>query len=154
MKKAGEKYWAIVEPYADSVSIYDGADVFRRDFDQVPERPRNLLAAHWCVAEVCNGGFHQFFFNSTGVLAPESVAAFTKIGLPELGELVSAAMDKLGVPYPRDREQRQTALESLGLDGEDDEFDSFSSMDAKFYDLIASEGGGWETAADRYAETA
>ncbi|WP_369973953.1 DUF4375 domain-containing protein [Polaromonas sp. SP1] len=32
---------------------------------------RHLFAVHWCQSEICNGGFMQFFANSTGVLAPE-----------------------------------------------------------------------------------
>jgi hypothetical protein len=72
MGKAGEAYWALVEPYWDGVDIYEGPGRFLDDFKAVPARSAHLLAAHWCQSEVINGGFDQFFYNSTGVLAPDS----------------------------------------------------------------------------------
>ncbi len=148
--KPGERYWALLEPFADSISIYDGSEIFLRQFVRVPERPRNLFVAHWCVAEVSNGGFHQFFFNSTGVLAPEAAAAFNAMGLPQLGRLVTSAMAVLGSEYPRDRDERQERLEALRPDDENSAA-RFESINEEFYKLLANEGGGWEKAADAYA---
>jgi Domain of unknown function (DUF4375) len=148
--KPGERYWAFIEPFADDVSIFDGPEIFLRQFVRIPERARNLLAAHWCVAEVSNGGFHQFFFNSTGVLAPEAAAALNAMGLPLLGRLVATAMAVLGSDYPRDQDERQDRLDALCPDDEDSPA-KFESMNEEFYQLLATEGGGWESAADSYA---
>jgi hypothetical protein len=112
--KAGEHYWALMEFYIDAASIYDGAEIFLRQFVRVPRRARNLFAAHWCVAVVSNGGFDQFFFNSTGVLAPAAAAALDEIGLPHLARLVAKAMAVLGSEYPRARDERQARLNELG----------------------------------------
>src|SRR5690349_19083535 len=106
----GEAYWAVLEPAWDSVSIYDGPARFQREFEAASVTARNLLAAHWCQSEVCNGGFHQFFKNSTGVLAPEAVAAFHALGLPELAATVAQAIAWFGPTYPRDREPRKQVL--------------------------------------------
>ena len=51
-------------------------------------------------AEVLNGGFNQFFFNSSGALAPLAPAAFTQIGIPEAGELVRRALELLETHAP------------------------------------------------------
>jgi hypothetical protein len=69
--EAGDLYWTMIEPHWKRVTIYEGGDPFLREYARTPETARNLLSAHWCQSEVCNGGLHQFFFNPTGVLAPE-----------------------------------------------------------------------------------
>ena len=80
-EQPGEIYWRAVDPIWHSISIYDGPRVFLRQFGKVPVHLGLLLAAHWCRSEVFNGGFHQFFSNPTGVLAPEAVSGFKAIGL-------------------------------------------------------------------------
>lgn len=149
----GEGYWDHVEPFWDTVSIYDGPEEFLQRFTEVPEHAAHLFAVYWCTSEVCNGGLHQFFFNSTGVLAPEAVAGFRAIGMPQTAALVAEAMASLGSPYPRDREERQDALDALDPeDVDDDEWVSpFDEMDDRFYDLLGAENGGLQAAADRYA---
>jgi hypothetical protein len=148
--KPGQQYWELVEPHWERVDIHGGADEFLASFRETPPLARDLLAAHWCVSEVCNGGFNQVFFNGTGVLAPEAAAAFASIGLPRLATLVSTAMLFFGPDYPRDRDARQSALEGLERQSPDDA-DPFENLDDQFYDLIGSESGGWEAAADAYA---
>jgi hypothetical protein len=148
-----EGYWEHVEPFWETVSIYDGPEAFLERFTEVPEHAAHLFALHWCASEICNGGFHQFFFNSTGVLAPEAVAGFKAIGMPQTAAVVAVAMASFGDPYPRDREERQDALDALdpenaGADGWDS---PFSDLDNRFYDLLGRENGGMEKAAERYA---
>ena len=73
--KPPDSYWRLLEPIWDSVSIYDGPKTFLRQYRRLPRAVGHLFAAHWCQSEICNGGFHQFFGNSTGVLAPEAMEA-------------------------------------------------------------------------------
>jgi hypothetical protein len=147
----GEIYWAVVEPYAEAVSIYDGATRFLQEFAAIPLAARTLLAAHWCVSEVCNGGFHQFFSNSTGVSAPEAEEAFRSIGLPNIAAVVHDATGFFEAPFPRDREIRQRMLEGYE-NSRPSNPDPFVALDKRFYELVSQEGGGWESAADRYAK--
>jgi hypothetical protein len=148
-----EGYWNHIELFWESVSIYDGPDEFLLHFTEMPEHAAHLFALHWCASEVCNGGFYQFFFNSTGVLAPEAVAGFSAIGMPRTAAVVTAAIASFGEPYPRDREERQDALDALDPNGTDDgDWDSaFTDLDNRFYDLVGGENGGMERAAERYA---
>ena len=69
----GELYWSLVEPISDKIEIYEGPEEFACAFAGVPRPAGLLFAAHFCQSEVCNGGFDQFFSNSTGVLAPEAI---------------------------------------------------------------------------------
>ncbi len=143
-------YWKLVDPICEAVSIYDGPEVFLHQYAAVPEASRVLFAAHWCQSEICNGGFDQFFFNSTGVLAPEAVEAFRKLGMPKVAALVEQAMSLFGPIYPRDRANRFDALDTIRK-ASDKKAGAFGKLDDLFFILIESENGGFEAAADAYA---
>jgi hypothetical protein len=142
----GGLYWSALEPYADTVSIYDGPGVFDRQYHALPDSVRPLLAGHWCQNEVRNGGFHQFFFNSTGVLGLEAVEAYRTLGMPQLAAVVRDPMSLLGHPYPRERDARQAALEVLGPA----QRQQLEQLDERFFEYANAEAGGWEIAADRW----
>jgi hypothetical protein len=109
----GEKYWSTLDPIWDEINI-DTPDMFARTFGAIPRSVGLLYAAHFCQSEICNGGFTQFFWNSTGVLAPEAVAGFVAIGQPKVALIVQRAVDMLGPPqFQRDRAARWRALEIL-----------------------------------------
>ncbi len=57
--------------------------------------------------EMLNGSVHQFFFNSSGALAPEVVAALEEAGLPKHAAAVQRGIDMFRSPYPRNTEQRR-----------------------------------------------
>ena len=138
-------YWSAVEPVWDAINIYEGPEIFLQTFSATPIVARLMFAAHFCQSEVCNGGFKQFFWNSTGVLAPEAVEGFRAIGQLDSAALVESAMDQIGTPYPRDREMRQERLSRIPEDALD-------SLDERFIALIETEAGGFEQAASRYVQ--
>jgi hypothetical protein len=147
----GSTYWRLVEPIWDTVSIYHGPETFLHAFHQVPVHAGHLFAAHWLHSEVCNGGFHQFFLNPTGVLAPEAQAACTALGLSEVATLVGRAMAFFGTAYPRTQDVRVRALEAIPGKTEQ-EWNPFCSLDAEFYKLLPAAEATFERAADAYAE--
>ena len=140
-------YSRLIDSVGDAINIYDGPEVFLATFSQVPHEAGLLYSASFCQSEVCNGGFHQFFWNSTGVLAPEAVEGFCAIGQLEIAALIREAMAILCSPYLRERTSRQAALELLA----DSRFDA---IDKRFYALIDEEAGGFLDAANRYASQA
>lgn len=144
-------YWSLVDPIWDKVSIYDGPDAFLGQYNSSPEASRILFAAHWCQSEINNGGFEQFFSNSTGVLAPEGVQAFRAIGMPQTAALIEQAMATFGSNYPRDRSEREDALEAIWEASGNDEAAPFDDLDETFFKLVESENGGFDAAADSYA---
>jgi hypothetical protein len=107
-----------------------------------------VFAANFCQSEVCNGGLHQFFSNPTGVLAPEAVAAFRAMGLPEVAQVVEDAMSYFGSPYPRDAEERQARLAAVPGKSRA-EWDPFYNLDTRFYAALRGPGEG-----DRFVEAA
>jgi Domain of unknown function (DUF4375) len=99
--KPGVRAWRLVEPVWGQINIIAEPREFLSQFRRVRPEVGHLFAAHWCLAEIYNGGFHQFFFNSTGVLAPEALAAFRAIGLVDWASLLEEAMQFFRDPYPR-----------------------------------------------------
>ncbi len=144
-------YWTLIKPVWDSISIYDGAERFLVDYEAAPEVSRVLFAAHWCQSEICNGGFHQFYSNSTGVLAPEAYEAFQKLGMPKVANLIAQSMAWFDSPFPRDRAMRQVALDAhTELHAESP--DPFDALDAPFFNELESEAGGFAAAANAFAD--
>jgi hypothetical protein len=107
-----EGYWSLVEPVwlALNRSWDDGCEEFVRLFKAVRPEIGHLYAGHWCQSEICNGGFYQFFHNTTGLLAPEALEGYRAIGLAELAESLATAMKFFGSPYPRERADRQQLM--------------------------------------------
>jgi len=151
-KKPGVLYWSMVEPVWLSLNCTwdQGRGKFLRKFRAVRPEVGNLYAAHWCQSEVCNGGFHQFFFNTTGLLAPEALHAFRAIGLTEWADILSEAMGFFGGKYPRERASRQKLLPACR--GRREEWDPFYRLDERFYEWLHASPDRWELAADAYAK--
>ena len=140
----GEQYWGLVDPVWDVINIYDGPEVFLGTFRKAPRPSALLFAAHFCQSEICNGGFRQFFGNSTGVLAPEAIDGFRAIGQFEVAKTVEAAMSMLGAEYMRERTARNKALAEVANE-------RFEALNHQFFELIGTEAGGFDKAADKFA---
>jgi len=142
-----EAFWKTIIDVEGAVSIYDGPTQFLREFAAVSSKAGHLFASHWCQAEATNGGFRQFYANSTGVLAPEAVEAFKEIGMPATAAIVTEANAWFGYVYPRQRQARELALKSYetmhpGSSG------LFKNLED--FRLLRAENGGFETAAKTY----
>jgi len=66
--------------------------------------------------QVNNGGFHQYFFNSGGNFACETVDALTTIGAKQTSEILKKAMDAFGCEIPKNWDDRQGLLITKGMD--------------------------------------
>jgi hypothetical protein len=81
--------------------------------------------------EVNNGGFDQFFWNSSGDTAHETHAALLEIGAAAAAELVQEAIAVFpGGKVPTDRAQREKVLESLPESARE----KWHELDGRFYD--------------------
>jgi hypothetical protein len=116
-----------------------------------PIKAGYLYSAHWCQSEVCNGGFYQFFYNTTGILAPEAVSAFEAMDLEVWRDILHKAMNFFGEVYPRERSLR---LEMLPMKNgrKREDYDPFYALDEQFYGWLNGEDCRWERAADRFAD--
>src|SRR6059036_2938088 len=100
---ADEFYWTCIQEAFDEFDICAGTAAFSKAIHGFPEWVGDLLSVHWLLLEFQNGGLMQFFYNSSGVLAPEAVLGLRRMGLSEAAEALGRAVDLFGSPYPRDK---------------------------------------------------
>jgi hypothetical protein len=101
-------------------------------FDDLTEAERTFAVVRSLQGQVCNGGFDQYFFNTSGDRAGVADAAFRAINAPELAEIVAAAIAVFGPKGPPiDRGQRWAAMERLGKTAQH----HWSALDSRFYAL-------------------
>ena len=148
--EAGSGYWSVLEPYWEKIDIYSGPDVFLQTYSLAPPPVRDLFAAHFCESEVSNGGFHQFFTNPTGVLAPEAHQAFERVGFQATAAVLADAMAFFGDPYPREQEVRTARLEVISGKTRE-EWDPFLRLDELFYKTLGPQHAPFFKALDSYA---
>jgi len=106
-------YWWAIGDWWEAIDLDGTPEEFEVAFAKAPKHTQNLFAAHWVISEVMNGALPQFFFNSTGILAPEAKQALTVVGLEESAKALERAIFELGQPYPKDRDQRLALMEPL-----------------------------------------
>jgi hypothetical protein len=98
---------------------------YGENMQAINEHERVVYVTQLLEAEVNNGGFDQFFRNSSGNLSKEIVAAFTRIGAVKTAAICEKAISVFPSPVPATQEERNRLLteetEAI-LDKYDDEF--------------------------------
>lgn len=112
----------VANPYAVVI------DVYRREGAKGLSQPQlYYLTLFFLDAEVQNGGFSQFYFNSSGDLAPHAVAAARAVGAAKIADLVQKANGLFGKPGPSaDRNERMDQLSKVDLQ-------ALNELDTQFY---------------------
>lgn len=82
------------------------------------------------IGEVNNGGFDQFFFNSTGDYALETIEALKRVGATEIEEIFKSACNRFpdGVPPQSIYLRRDLMLKTVSPEG-----DAFGELDELYY---------------------
>jgi hypothetical protein len=130
---APRAYPVFYEPYYDRFNFYDGREAWLKSTTGIPAKAIHLFSVHWLHLEVYNGGFWQYFFNSTGTSAPEALEGFVAIGMPDVSIVIQEAMSKLGTPFPDQKELRESIV------GPPDDRMDFADLDERFYELADTE---------------
>jgi len=84
----GDDYFAVIEPVFLSVSIYDGPERYEEDLANFSTEQRLVLAYHWYLSEVNNGGHDQFYYNSTGIVWRDGSKRFVNLDTPKWSQLL------------------------------------------------------------------
>jgi hypothetical protein len=101
-------------------------------YSDLTEAERTLIAVYWLEAEVNNGGFDQYFLNSSGDHASDVPGALRRIGAERSAKLAERAIAVFPEPGPSpDRDTRHEQLMALSED--DDESGAFEALDEEFY---------------------
>jgi hypothetical protein len=108
-----------------------------------------LIATDYGKSDIENGGFHQFFSNPTGVVAPEMIEWFERAGLPESASVLREATALFGKGFPRSQAARREFLTSFDGATRAD-WDPFFKLDDRFYASVPMDKDKFEAAADRW----
>lgn len=121
--------------HENSANSFDVLGALHWRIGQKPETrltdtERRLLAAYWLEAEVNNGGFDQYFFNSAGDNAETALAGLRDMGAAGAAGLLERAMAVFpGGKPPADRFKRQEVMQQI----ESQSKPVWSKCDDEFY---------------------
>lgn len=131
----GDDAFVPIEPVWWTVNISDGEREYERSLAEFSRPQRLVFAVHWYRTEVNNGGHHQFYWNSTGIVWRDVLAGFEEMGLSDYASVVRESASLLGGDPPLDRAKREAILEGLGPEIED----KFDALDTRYYALEVSQ---------------
>jgi len=94
-------------------------------------RPQKVFSAIWAVeSEVNNGGFSQYFINSSAESASFVVEAFETIGAPETASICSRAIT---TAFPTGLPATVEAIRSVAADFPDEVLEKLETLDQEFF---------------------
>ena len=100
-------------------------------FESLNKKEQAIYTIWWLEAEVNNGGFHQYFWNSAGDNAEAALNSLKIIGATKTASLLKQAIDiAFDGRLPDSRSERQEQLE---VDEESKE-DKLAELDSVFYE--------------------
>jgi len=100
------------------------------DIDKLTEQQKNFYFNQNLEREINNGGFNQFFFNSSGDFAHETVNSLTVVGANKTAEILKQAISQFpDHKVPSDRNDRQEILNQI----EDAANDIWENLEQKFF---------------------
>lgn len=103
---------------------------YGEDLTKLTKPQQDLLFIENLEREVNNGGFNQFYWNSSGDYAMETVAALKAVGAHKAAEiLIKANSAWPNQSVPKDREERQELLENI----EEQSNPVWAQCDSEFY---------------------
>ena len=103
----------------------------RRGLASFTAPERHVYAVQGMSREVNNGGFEQFFFNSSGELAFDLVPGLEAIGSRANLSIARRALERFGKPGSLAEEARHAHLEKII---EEHGWETWQDLDDEFYD--------------------
>ena len=128
--QATDDMWTINEPMYWTINIYGSYDDYLESANSFTVEQRYLNAISWYFAEVNNGGHHQFFYNSTGIVWKDALVGLRLFKMDILADNLQSVIDYFGGSVPFDREERWTILK----DWDDEVFDFLDGKDDVVYE--------------------
>lgn len=99
--------------------------------ERLTEAQKNFFYNQSLEKEVNNGGFGQYFMNSSGEYAHETIQSLITIGANKTAAILQQAINEFpGAKVPKERHIRLEALERI----EDSADEVWDSLDQQFYE--------------------
>ncbi|MEM1447949.1 MAG: DMP19 family protein [Planctomycetota bacterium] len=130
--------WDVIDGMWDAISPSAKPRRLARALRRATEGQIAIFACTWYEREINNGGHVQFFWNPAGILWPEALDGFERMGAGEHAEILRRAVARFDpVPPARDHRERMEQVRAVTGDLDDDDFEDevFSDLDDAFYDL-------------------
>ena len=100
------------------------------NLDRLTEPQKNFFFNQNLEREINNGGFNQYFYNSSGNYANETLTSLRAIGANKTADILRHAIDQFpSSTAPKDRQERQDVLEKI--EGRANEV--WEQLDQKFF---------------------
>lgn len=129
-----EQIWKIEDPNDFMIALSDHLAQkcqYGEDMSALSAPERVIFITQSLEMEVNNGGFSQFFYNSSGDLSDEVVPAFTAIGAEKTAAICQQAISAFGQELPADREARIAMLDECESEALDE---ALEECDNAFYE--------------------
>ena len=107
----------------------------RLGFEKLESIEKEFLGLYWLGGDVNNGGFEQYFFNSSGDMAKEALAGLKRTGDVRISGILERAMNAIPGGWVADRINRQNRSEVYWEDEDSDYNKILSACDEEFYSL-------------------
>ena len=129
----GEEDFFIVEPMWWEIDIYKDYQRYEESCKKFSKEQRYLFAMTWLFSAVHNGGFHQFFWNATGMVWQDALKGFALISSKKLLEIADKVTKVYGKAPSFDRLERQRDLDN------DEMYEALDKVDTEFYAMDLEE---------------
>ena len=104
---------------------------YGENIEKLNSKQRTFLFVENLEREINNGGFNQFYFNSSGNFSQETIKALLEIGANKTAEIVKKANSEFkNGTVPKDRSERQNELELI----EEKAKENWNKRDSEFYE--------------------
>lgn len=123
----------IIDPMWWTINIYDSYENYIKSAKIFTLEQRYLFAITWYFSEVNNGGHHQFFDNSTGIVWEDALNGFRHFGMIQHATNLQKVVDYFGGVISFDREERWDMLEMFREKDEDAFFELLDKADKFIY---------------------
>jgi hypothetical protein len=104
---------------------------YGNNFEEVTEPQKHLYLNRWFENQINNGGFWQYFFNSSSNVAHQTVDSLRIIGANTTADMLQKAIDQFpDKTIPNTYEERMEIFEQIG----DSEYEVWKELTKKFYE--------------------
>ena len=101
-----------------------------KDFESLNAMEKNVLFVEMLEGQVNNGGFDQYFFNTSGEYVYETLNALKEIKAPQTTGILNRAINVFPtLPIPKDTDQRRELMKLIP----ESVSDTWAKLDDEFY---------------------
>jgi Domain of unknown function (DUF4375) len=101
------------------------------DFSKLTEHQKLFYLTQNLEREINNGGFNQYFCNSSGDNAHETILSLKAIGADKTADILQKAIDQFpGKTVPKDRDERVEIVEQI----EETDNEVWEELDENFFE--------------------